>query len=357
MPNPDIHHARHVKPRLWIRTLAGSTIGFGHLRRCLTLAKLLEGTVRPVFLLDSDDIGSQMQVTAQGLHYECLRLDRIWSKIPSPAAVLVDTRETERTLRLVEEARERRIRIVSIHDLGLSPLPSDIVVDGSILPSTGGFPRSDTSFYTGTSYLVMDPLYSLLHQRKKRINEKIRSVAVILGGGDSGGCFVKVLEGLRLWGKELEVVGFPGFAYWGQKSLTEIDWHPLRFRWAGQSESVAKLTFRSDLAVTAGGISAFEALCTGTPVVALAVDGHQEITVSTLAHTGACLDLGRMDTFRPVQMRDAIAFLSDDRARRERISKRARRIVDGRGAERVCSIIREVLSAQAESAAIGVAND
>jgi UDP-2,4-diacetamido-2,4,6-trideoxy-beta-L-altropyranose hydrolase len=339
----DLHPIERVKPKLWVRTAAGPSIGFGHLKRSLVLAGLLENSLEPIFLLDGGDIGSQSQVTAQGWRFEHFRLSSLWSRLPPPDGILIDTREMEGAARLVEEARKRSIPVVSIHDLGLNPLPSDIIIDGSMLPSTDGFPRLDSAYYSGPSYLVLDPSFGLLHRRHKRIADRIGSVVVNLGGGNSGGCFVKVLEGLRLWDHMLEVVGVPGFTSWGQNALSEIDWRPLRFRWAAPDESVAQLLFRADLGVTAGGLSAFEALCTGTPLVAIGVEEFQKITIETLANADACICLGCVKTFRPVQMPEILSSIAQDRKRREWLSCRGRQIVDGRGADRVWRIIRRAV--------------
>ncbi|HYK89524.1 MAG TPA: hypothetical protein VE398_12185 [Acidobacteriota bacterium] len=329
------------KPHLWIRTAAGPSIGYGHLKRSLVLAKRLEGSVQPVFLLDSSDVGSRSQVAAQGWRIEPFKPIRLWSRLPLPDGVLIDTRETTGLVQLVEGARAREIPVLSIHDLGLNPLPSDVVIDGSILPSSEGFCHSDASLYTGTSYLVLEPVYAFLHEQPRRISARIESLVVNLGGGDSGGCFVKVLEGLRLWGRDIEVVGVPGFACWGQSELARSDWGSVHFRWATPDESLAHLLFRADLAVTAGGLAAFEALCAGTPAMALSVDKHQHITVQTLARSGACAALGFMNDFKPVQLPELISKIDADRAKRGKMSRSGRRIVDGLGAERVSHIIQQ----------------
>lgn len=349
-----LHLVEKVRPKLWVRTAASPSIGFGHLKRSLVLARLLESSVEPIFLLDSGDIGSQSQVIAQGWRFEPFKLSWLWSRPPPPDGILIDTRETEGAAQLSEEAREQGIPVISIHDLGLNPLPSDIIIDGSILPLSDVFPRRDSGFYTGPSYLVLDPSYGLMHQRHKRIADRIGSVLVNLGGGDSGGCFVKVLEGLRLWDCELEVVGIPGFASWGQNTLSEIDWRPLHFRWADRCDSVAKLLFRVDLAVTAGGVSAFEALCTGTPLMAVAVEEFQKITIAALASANACICLGCMKTFKSAQMPGILSSIAGDRKRREWLSCSGRQIVDGRGADRVSCVIRQAVFEHAGVVPAGV---
>ncbi len=339
-PPPGIrkHVAGETRPCLWIRTAAGPSIGFGHLMRSLVLARLLEDSVESVFLLDGLDVQSRSQVTALGWRCKQLSPGVLSAAGCPPDCVLIDTRQTEGTALLLLEARGRGIPVVSIHDLGLNPLASDIAIDGSIAPSRGGFPGSGR-VYTGTRYLVLDPVYGRLRRQPKRISARIEALVVNLGGGDSGGAFVKVLEGLRLWGHRVEVVGVPGFSRWGQNELTRRDWGSVRFRWAMTGEAVADLVFGADLAVTAGGLAAFEALCVGTPAMALSVDAFQQTTISTLANKEACVDLGLAMDFDPAQLPRSIAPFDTDRSRRRRLSFNGRRIVDGHGAQRVAHIV------------------
>ena len=343
LPDASVPVTEPTRPALWIRTVAGPSIGFGHLRRSLVLARILEASLEPIFLLDPGDSGSQAQVAAQGWRTQLYRGNTVWSKLPLPDAILIDTRETQGTLQLLAEAHARGIPIISIHDLGLNPLPSEIVIDGSILPMTDQFSGRNTSFYTGPEYLVLDPAFGLMHQRHKRIADRIEAVVVNLGGGNSGPCFVKVLEGLRLCDLELEVTGLPGFTSWGQSSIAETDWRPLRFRWAKDDESLARLLFHADLAITAGGLSAYEALCTGTPLLAVAVEKYQSLTISALEVEEACINLGCLDSFNPVRIPGVLCSLATDGTRRARLSLRGARIVDGCGAERVSHLIREAV--------------
>jgi UDP-2,4-diacetamido-2,4,6-trideoxy-beta-L-altropyranose hydrolase len=232
------------------------------------------------------------------------------------------------------------VPVLSIHDLGLNPLPSDVVIDGSLRPLVQNFMGSETEFYTGTEYMIVSPPYGVLRERPKIFREKIETVFISLGGGDSGGHFSKILEGLRLSGRRIDVVGVRGFTPWGQDDLGRLKWHPIRFRWAGENELIPDLLFGSDLAITAGGITAFEALCAGTPLLALSHDAFQEITVERLGVANACIDLGRGDLLKPFEIPPILKIVEEDRSGRERMSQRGREMVDGRGAERIAEIVR-----------------
>ena len=339
-----MHVNRPDQPRgsLWIRTVAGPSIGFGHLRRALTLAGMLEKAAKPHFLVDSQDVWSKSEANARGWGYSNFCSGEIPAGAPVPAAILIDTREEKGLASLISAARKHGIPVTSIHDLGLNPLPSDVVIDGSLSPCVQH--GSAVRYYQGTQYMVLDPVYATVHQMPRRVSKEIHTVLVNLGGGDSSRFFPRVLEGLRRWGRELETVGVRGFVSWGQERLESRNWAPMHFRWAGPNQSIAELFHNADLAVTAGGISAFEALCTGTPVMALSYDGDQHRTAEKLAAAGLCIDLGFGDRLDPDLIPPLLTSLQEDRALRQTASREGRRLIDGKGAERVAGIILRLIT-------------
>ena len=81
----------------------------------------------------------------------------------------------------------------------------------------------------------------------------------------------------------------------------------------------------------------------GTPLLAVAFDELQQITVTTLARATACVDLGSAADLKPERLIDAVSALERDDALRQRLSECGRHLVDGRGAERVASLIRHLV--------------
>ncbi len=332
--------SRLGRPPLWIRTSAGPKIGFGHLRRSLILSRVLADCVAPVFLCDDDEIWCRTQCEAVGWPTLPYHPIRVWNEQPLPHAIIIDTREKAGLIRLISEAKKRSVPVVSIHDLGLNPLPSDIVIDGSIVPVHPDFHSHGEAFYPGPSYLVLEPGFALLHQKPRHQSERIGRIIVGLGGGDTKVWFQKVLRGLQAWERRIEVVGIPGFTNWGQVEILQRDWSPLRFRWASSSETPERLVPRADLAIMAGGLSAYEALCAGTPLMAVALDRYQRATISALSKAGACLDLGLATDLRPKKITAALALLDIDPQMRIVLAAKGQALVDGRGAERVAGLIR-----------------
>jgi len=329
---------------LLVRTVAGPAIGFGHLRRTLTLARMLRPAVSSLFLLDAGDRDSQEQV--RNCHFGCCiyKPRKPWPEQASPSAVLIDTRRVQGLRGLIAEAHRREVPVVSIHDLGLALVASDLAIDGSARPFAAVSGVAAIRRRAGPSFIVLDPAYTRYRRRSRQVRRQARKIFVNLGGGDSRRYYRKVLAGLQQTGLALDVVGVPGFVDWGQADLAREDWRPLHFRWAARNESIAALVSRADLAITGGGIAAYEALSVGTPLCALSYDRAQRMTVRTLAESGLCVDLGYGKSLAPSRLALQCRRLAGDQELRRMLALQGLRTVDGRGALRVCRILRAVMA-------------
>ncbi len=334
------HQARKS---FWIRTVAGPGSGFGHLRRTLILAEHLRSVADAVFLLDPEDHGSKEQVAASEFQQFNFLPRKPWLPIEPPAALLIDTRHKRGLNLLIDEAHRHAVPVASIHDLGLAPLSSDVIIDGSIGFDTTRFPANCADCFTGPAYLVLDDACARFHRQPKPIRERIQKVVVNLGGGDGSRFFPRVLEGLRAVETRLEVTGFPGFCSWGQEEVARNYRLPLRFRWIAPDEDAIRLMFQADLVISAGGLSAYEALAVGTPVCALSYDCHQQAAVSALAAAGACLELGRGALLRSRDVLERFVHLNGSPELRRKLSACGRGLVDGRGSLRVARILRSLI--------------
>lgn len=313
-------------------------MGFGHLRRCLILAGILS-ECRPLFLLDPGDCWSREQVESQGFEWCAVSLESVWTQAPEPDAIFIDTRISQGLDAFIAAARARNIPVISMHDLGLNPLPSDVVIDGSILPDFQPSPYAVGESFRGTDFMVLDPDFAALHQRSKTIRKEIQSIVVSLGGGDSRKYFMRVLEGVRQWGRDVEVIGFRGFVDWGQGQWNSENLHPVRFRW--ETGPASHFLGDADLAITAGGLSAYEACCAGTPLLALSYDALQQATLKALASAGGCINLGSGDDLDPACLAGLFAGAETGWDARRKLSQAGRTIADGQGAGRVARIIRQ----------------
>jgi len=308
----------------------------------LILARKIRARMKPLFLLDKSDCGSREQVRAAGFEFTRFDPALLIRASSFPVGLLIDTREKRGLQSLIRDLQCQSIPVISIHDLGLAPLPSDVVIDGSLQPGSPMSGPNGARHYMGPDYLVIEP-DSSIRERAGPMPAAASKIVVGLGGGDTRFSFRRVLEALRRTRKELSILGIPGYSRWGQEELSREDWRPLQFQWADPDCSPTGLMSDADMAITAGGLMAFEALSVGVPLCALSHDRFQSITVQELCRAGACVNLGRGGSITPANAAALLRPVLVDRVLRDRLSRCGKRIVDGRGAERVATILSDAI--------------
>ncbi len=114
-------------------------------------------------------------------------------------------------------------------------------------------------------------------------------------------------------------------------------------RWIAPAALASTLAV-ADLAVVAGGLTAYEACALGVPAVAVAVVPAQQSTVRGLAQRRAVVDGGSLyDVDAPARISRVAAALIEAPARRHQLARVARLLVDGRGAERIAVALRRLV--------------
>jgi len=181
--------------------------------------------------------------------------------------------------------------------------------------------------------LLLGPRFVLLRREFERwrswqriIPDRARHVLISLGGGDVERITSRVLEGVRhaaVDGLEVTMIGAPAAATPpGVRVLPAVD-------------DMAALVAGADLGVGAAGLTAWERAFLGLPSLAVVLAENQRPVAAALANAGAAIDLGWHESLRTETVAEAIRGLVDDPSGRREMSCRARRLVDGEGAERV----------------------
>lgn len=202
--------------------------------------------------------------------------------------------------------------------------------------------RADARFLLGPRFCLLRPELREWRQRRRRTPAVAQRLLVTLGAGDAAESLRVVLAALEQLGEPIHARVLIGGAEAARPWLTAA-----AARVPGQVEllpltpGVAPLMAWAHMAISAAGTTAWELACLGVPMLLLPVAENQIETAERLARRGAALSLGPADRQRPNDLAREIDALARDPGRRATLTRRARRVVDGRGADRVCDALLE----------------
>ena len=325
--------------RVLFRAPAGARRGFGHLVRCRSLARALG--VRPLVALrgTSDAVHTALSLGCDVVRGPAAKLIGALE----PDVLVVDDPIAGDAKRWIDAARRNGCVVVSVHDLGLGCLDADLIVDGSV---TRWPEHTRGHLLTGTRYAVLDPIFShdgdddqTRDANPPRTREpRMPNVLIALGGGPRTELAREIANALVGIEPRANVRIAGGF-------LAPSAPTPRQVTWLGPSRGLADEFQRADVAVVGGGVSLYEACASGVATVAVPVVTSQRPTVSAFVKSGATLGVTAHDAVRPEAVAtDALALLADAALRR-RLARKARQLVDGKGALRVAAAIARVAEA------------
>ncbi|MGD9905840.1 MAG: hypothetical protein AB7U83_20395 [Vicinamibacterales bacterium] len=321
--------------RVLFRVAAGPRIGFGHLVRCRSLARALG--VTPVVAIRGSAT-TRIRAARLGWRVASARPAAPTLAARRPAVLVIDDPRAAASSSWVRAATRRGIPVVSVHDLGLAPVPSQISIDGSVGPTAA---CGTVARLRGPRFAVLDPaIAARRRQRPRRRRPASPTVLVALGGGSQAWrVMTPLVRALAAANPLLDIRVAAGFTAPPHRRLPAG-------RLIATPAGLAEELDRAGVAIVAGGVTAYEACALGVPAVAAAVVPAQRRTVAALARAGAVVEGGRCRTAGDARrLASAALRLLDDDVRCRHLSVRGRRLVDGLGAWRVAAAVRRMAHA------------
>ncbi|HEX4197168.1 MAG TPA: UDP-2,4-diacetamido-2,4,6-trideoxy-beta-L-altropyranose hydrolase [Caulobacteraceae bacterium] len=332
------------RPRILFLADAGAKVGGGHVMRCLTLAGALTragGTCafvaapaargvldafsgRAVEVMAVGDEPSASELAAAGVGAaEAWSADAIvadhYGFGPRDDAAL-DAAAAR--LLIVDDLRRR-------HACGL-------VLDSNIGRRAADYPGREV--LAGPAYALVRPAFAALRTAtlaRRASGEAPKRVLVSLGLTDAGAITGRVVRALlpALGEASLDVVvGGEAPSRLELQALARVD---SRVTVHVDARDMAGLIAAADIAVGAGGSSAWERCCLGLPSLTVIVADNQRENTAALAGAGATLAVAPPSGDFDARLRAAFGKLRADAALRASMSAAAAALCDGLGADRV----------------------
>jgi UDP-2,4-diacetamido-2,4,6-trideoxy-beta-L-altropyranose hydrolase len=323
---------------------AGRAVGGGHVMRCLTLAEALERRGAECAFAATADVTAVLDGFAGP------QIRRFPAPSGDPAVLAILAAQAARTWGAgfvvldhygagADEAAALRAaagRLLVIEDLRRRHA-CDLVLDSNLGRSARDYPGVEA--LVGPAYALVRPAFAAMREAalvRRRAMGAVSSVLVSLGLTDVGAITGRAVAALlpALGERRLEVVlgaGAPSLP--DIRALAERDG---RVSLHVETREMARLMAEADLAIGAGGSSAWERCVLGLPGVTVVLADNQKENTAALAKAGATTALplnGALDR----RLAETFGVLADDAAARSKMSQAAAGLCDGLGAERVAA--------------------
>ncbi|MER3124012.1 glycosyltransferase [Bacillus pumilus] len=277
-----------------------------------------------VHLVQESNVSLQMEQDIKELHPDLLLVDVLDCDLQFLRSIKSSSRYAK--LVLFEEERAEACQL------------ADAVVNGIY----GGLDEkhlqiNGTDYFYGTPYLLLDHEISKLKDTYE-VRKECKKVVVSLGGSDPGGLLLKVVSSL-LEARHLHILAVAGKA-----SRVEEQIEAAHIQFIRHTDQLPAHLAEADLAIVAGGMTLYEAVCIGVPSIVLSQVDHQAMTAARFAQNGACHHLGLGDLVDEKDIWRAARRLSGSYFLRRSIHLNGRSLIDGKGTERVKNILIHLMN-------------
>jgi UDP-2,4-diacetamido-2,4,6-trideoxy-beta-L-altropyranose hydrolase len=333
-------------PLVVIRVAGSGRLGFGHVRRCWTLAEELAATCSVRFVATSGEVAAFLAKRGFAAATEpdprgISAMLALLTSAPPASVVVVD--DPDLSTGAIAALRAHGPVLV-IDDPCTRVLPADLVVNGSAGAETLRYRgASDTRYFLGTPYMILRTEFALDPSRSP-VPTTPRRILVLAGGGNATAVCGAVVDAVRdaLPAVAIDVVVGP-FA--GPPLLPPTAGVTLH----REPSDMRTLMLAADLAVTGAGQTAYELAATATPAIALRLADNQAVNLRGLVAAGVVIDGGVPDAQLRDRLVERVRWLAADPALRARMAEAGRHLVDGRGTGRVATEVIALATAGAMS--------
>ena len=331
---------------VFFRTEADSRIGLGHLQRCLSLAVALRRyRMESVFLINPDPVAHEW-VAREGFRIEAIHRVSLGGErdvqaalaaaaVKAPSLMVLDSYRLGDGYRL--QLKNAGLSLVAVTDGNRQPRFCRLVVNASPHGDAALVARhiNGTQVLTGFAYAVLRPEFSVIPTRT--IRREVREILITVGGTDLRGLIPRLLAMLDSLAGNFCIRVAVGPFVKDPKRVREcaaVCRRKVEFLFGLPCLRDAML--QADLAISGGGQTLYELANTGTPTVAIQVAENQTPTLRAFAAEGAIEMVGKAEERSTIhRVKALVERLLANETDRQRLSRNGRRLVDGRGAERV----------------------
>jgi spore coat polysaccharide biosynthesis predicted glycosyltransferase SpsG len=314
---------------LLIRADADVSIGTGHVMRCLSLAQAWQdagGRATFAMACTTPAVTERLQDEHIGL----VRIDAVAGGEGDLEQAIGFARAEDASWIVTDgyrfgahyqgALRKAGVRVLALDDNGGTCFEANFVLNQNFHAHEDLYPdrSANTRLLLGTEYALLRREFIPLRGYRRQIPAVARHLVVMMGGSDPNNMTSRVLDAV-------DRVDVPGL-----RVLVVV------CRLVTNATNMPELIAQADLAVSAAGTICWEFCQLGLPTILLPIAENQIAAARALHAAGVAVLASEAG---PAAMAQLITRLISSQAERISLSRKARTLVDGRGAERTLSAL------------------
>jgi len=353
--------------RVLIRADGSKEIGMGHIMRSLALARELKRKkIEPVFVVKNSDPKLVARVEKAGflaewikgdpeVADEALQLKKIYEKNSCSGIILdicnelvVESAENyELYVNFIREDIDPYFAIID--DFYYMDFPADLLVDPNAGAEKKRAPQcAKTKCLLGPQYFIFRDNFLKELGKKHAVEKEVRDIVVTFGVSDERSVSVKTARALSLLEHPEKLVVKFVFGLQDKKRERKISKELKGFRgthsFLYSPKNFASVLGSADIAITAAGLTKYETALLGVPNITVSEAMHQHRLMKDFNALGTTIYLGYGAKVATDGIRETLSKLIGDYSLRKELSSKARKVVDGKGAERIATRIKRDLN-------------
>lgn len=336
-----------------IRVDASNLIGRGHAMRCLSLADGLRAWgSEPYFICR--EMSGDLIALLQARHYRVYSFKEGDDAEQTLTILQEINRDCDEITLIVDHynleiAWEQKIRIavsqlIVLDDLANRQHDCNLLIDPSLDRKESDYKNlvpENARLLLGPSYALLSNTYSSLRYSAlahRNQTDSIKRLIVSMGGTDPDNATTLIMDALFLVKTVLSIDVVVSSTWPQLQALKEKASHlHHKMHFHVDMPNLAELMLAADLAIGAGGVTAYERCCLGLPTIMIAIADNQHHNARTLQHKKATLFLGDASALHKKEIANAVNALIHNPLEWKSMSRAAATVCDGYGVNRVVS--------------------
>lgn len=338
-----------LRPRILFIANAGPQVGGGHVMRSLSLARALGEHGAECVFLAPPDAAAILDAFAPDMAREdatSLEPDALLDAVTGVRfdAVVFDHYGLGRQ---EHEAIAHGRPSLVIDDLADRPLGGDLILDSgpARTPADYALLVDGARLLLGPGYAPLRPEFAALRASAvARRGGPVERVLIALGMTDVGSITSRVVDRLRQRAGQVAFDVVLGSGSPSLPGLRRVAAHDGRLHLHVDAQDMADLILRADIAIGAGGSTAWERCTLGLPSLTIILAENQRAATFALAERDATLAVDAADgDFDKAFDRAAVRLMTDP-ATRARLTAASLEVCDGLGAARTAEAFLEAIA-------------